>query len=355
MKNSIKLICFSLLGVLWYSDVYSQSGCHNIDLGVIQVYADPWQLTVGDTGTVNMSIIAIGCPGLPQEAMLVQVTISDNIDMGSCLLIDDYGIWSTIWVEYQNNSTVIWLQNTKGGPLNGVGAWVLKLPFTAVSPIDEGDIVVNIGFNGEVPWSDNNDLNSTLTGHFKVLLPTPINLGAFSANVKDCSGVEVNWTTYSETNVDRIEVEKSYDGKIYETISAQKSKGNATKKSNYSVMDRTPLKPGKVYYRLKTIDLDGSISYSRIVPVTVNCDGKNDMTIYPNPTYGPASVHFSGFKPGSKLKVALLNAQGQVLKTLTMDADERNNLDLTDYPGGVYFLKVLDDHNTLRAKIIKVN
>ncbi len=362
MKNLIKLICFSLLGVLWYSDVYSQTGCpdqygvYNIDLGVIQVYADPWQLTVGETGTVNMSIIAIGCSGLPQGAMLVQVTISDNIDMGSCLLIDDYGIWSTIWVDHQNNSTVIWILNTKGGPLNGVGAWVLKLPFTAVSPIDEGDIVVNLGFNGNLPWSDNNDLNTTLTGHFKVLLlPTPINLGSFSANVKDCSGVEINWTTYSETNVDKIEVQKSYDGKIYETIAAQKSKGNATMKSNYSVLDGAPLKSGKVYYRLKTIDLDGSTSYSRIIPVTVNCDGKSDMTVYPNPTHGPASVQFSGFKAGSTLQVALLNAQGQVLKTITMDPDERNSLDLTDYPGGVYFLKVLDDQNTLRTKIIKVN
>ncbi len=279
-----------------------------------------------------------------------------------CQLVNDYGVWSTIGVFYENNATVIWLQNTKSSLNSNVNLFILQFPFTSAIPTpQEHRGVVNAQISYFPPYSgDYNDGHTEDDGTFSYFVvfdrvPTPINLGSFSANVKDCSGVEINWTTYSETNVDKIEVQKSYDGKIYETIAAQKSKGNATMKSNYSVLDGAPLKSGKVYYRLKTIDLDGSTSYSRIIPVTVNCDGKSDMTVYPNPTHGPASVQFSGFKAGSTLQVALLNAQGQVLKTITMDPDERNSLDLTDYPGGVYFLKVLDDQNTLRTKIIKVN
>lgn len=345
------------MGLFPLTQAISQ-GCKSTDLQFTDVFVDPWNLTVGQEGDIVIPFNAIGCSGVPQNAVLIEISVNDNLDLGTCELVNDYGIWETIFYEYLNGATAIYIQNTKGSLDDQINLYVLKIHFTAVTPTTpKGVIVANVGYVNDYAngYYDSNPNNNFDDDDFFVSLPTPINLGPFSANVKDCSGVEINWTTYSETNVDKIEVQKSYDGKIYETIAAQKSKGNATMKSNYSVLDGAPLKSGKVYYRLKTIDLDGSISYSRIIPVTVNCDGKSDMTVYPNPTHGPASVQFSGFKAGSTLQVALLNAQGQVLKTITMDPDERNSLDLTDYPGGVYFLKVLDDQNTLRTKIIKVN
>ena len=357
MKNLFTIIFYFLVGLLPLTQVYSQ-GCKNSNLGFTDVHVDPWNLIVGQEGEIVIPFSAIGCAGVPQYAVLIEVSVTDQLDLGNCVLVDDYGIWETIYYEYANNATAIWIQNTKGSLDYQINLFDLKIHFTAVTPTSpKGTIVANVGYLNPycLDWYETNPTDNGDWDEFVVSLPTPINLGPFSANVKDCNSIEINWTTYSETNVDRIEVQKSYDGRNFETVTAQKSKGNVIVKSNYSVVDTAPLQPGKVYYRLKTIDLDGSISYSRIIPVTVNCGLKKDIIVYPNPTYGPTSVQFSGFKAGSALKVALMNAQGQVLRTMALDPVEKNSLDLSDYPGGVYFLKVLDDQSTLRAKIIKVN
>jgi hypothetical protein len=47
--------------------------------------------------------------------------------------------------------------------------------------------------------------------------------------------------------------------------------------------DPTPL-GGSNYYRIKTIDLSGDITYSRVVSVDI--DGRPDIIIAPNPVIG---------------------------------------------------------------------
>lgn len=208
----------------------------------------------------------------------------------------------------------------------------------------------NLGGSSDDPF--NNQLNTAV----EVTIPLPIKLGDFNAKVDDCSSVNVTWNTYSEENFDRAEVQKSLDGKKYVTIGSVKSKGNGLSVNNsYLFTDNAPLVSGTVYYRLKAIDLDNAVSYSRVATAIVKCDNAMDMNIYPNPTHGEANITFTGFKTNNAREMLLLNVKGDIVKTFKMDPLTNNNLNINELPSGVYYLKMVDETVVLQKKFIKVN
>jgi Secretion system C-terminal sorting domain len=93
----------------------------------------------------------------------------------------------------------------------------------------------------------------------------PVELTSFNvANVNNNN--ELRFTTASESNNSHFEIERSNNGKNFETISRIEGKGTTQEVSNYSFTDRTPNK-GINYYRLKQVDLDGRFEYSKVVSV----------------------------------------------------------------------------------------
>ncbi|TAL60780.1 MAG: hypothetical protein EPN85_06465 [Bacteroidetes bacterium] len=64
----------------------------------------------------------------------------------------------------------------------------------------------------------------------------PVELLSFSANCKNNS-VKLYWQTASEQNNDYFEVERSTDGKIFESIGNAKGAGNSSTISNYEFVN----------------------------------------------------------------------------------------------------------------------
>jgi hypothetical protein len=95
--------------------------------------------------------------------------------------------------------------------------------------------------------------------------PLAVRLIDFSATKKNQS-IQLNWQTATEQNAGWFEIERSQDGNAFASIAQIKAVGNATLMSNYSFEDGNPL-AGTNYYRLKMVDLDGSVSYSKTVSV----------------------------------------------------------------------------------------
>lgn len=88
--------------------------------------------------------------------------------------------------------------------------------------------------------------------------PLPVVLTAFSARSLNATNVQVDWTTQTEIDTDRYEVEKSEDGKTWLQVARVQAKGV----SDYRVKDA--YRDGYIYYRLHSIDLDGTSSYSPV-------------------------------------------------------------------------------------------
>ncbi len=113
----------------------------------------------------------------------------------------------------------------------------------------------------------------------------PVELISFEGQVIN-SKVVLDWSTAQEINNDYFEIQRSMDGRNFETIGSINGSGNSDVKISYSFTDQLPYL-GISYYRLNQIDFDGAFEYSKVILInnTSLRDGI-EVTIFPNPTEG---------------------------------------------------------------------
>ena len=93
----------------------------------------------------------------------------------------------------------------------------------------------------------------------------PIELLYFNGVVCE-TGNKLYWSTASEDNNDYFNIEKTRDGKIWNSISNMKGAGNSSTQLYYSFVDED-VENIINYYRLKQTDYDGKFKYSEIISI----------------------------------------------------------------------------------------
>ena len=122
-------------------------------------------------------------------------------------------------------------------------------------------------------------------------------------------GVQIDWTVYTEDNVEKFVVERSADGLNFDPV----GNVNATNISKYGYFDASPL-PGISFYRLRSVDNDGRSGYSAIVKINLYKNDKS-ITVYPNPvTGGYVSLQGSDLARGN-YAVKIFTVTGQQVFT----------------------------------------
>jgi hypothetical protein len=116
---------------------------------------------------------------------------------------------------------------------------------------------------------------------------TPITLLFFSAT-KTNSGVLLNWETANEVDVDHFEVERSSDGG--RTFVGIKNTSPLGDSKLYAASDMAlPVGVETIFYRLKSVDINGQFSYSNIVKISIR--GLIDIKVGPNPAITTITVY----------------------------------------------------------------
>jgi Secretion system C-terminal sorting domain len=133
----------------------------------------------------------------------------------------------------------------------------------------------------------------------------PVHQLQFTA-VPKIAGVSLQWQTTGEFNVHHFEIERSASGVIFERLASVAAKGISSG-SNYTTEDPQPLS-GKNYYRLISIDNDGSRHYSTIKMVSF--EKIQAITIYPNPAQRNIVLRH-GFT--GRVVIGILDAQGSLV------------------------------------------
>ncbi|MFP5042931.1 T9SS type A sorting domain-containing protein [Parasediminibacterium sp. JCM 36343] len=105
----------------------------------------------------------------------------------------------------------------------------------------------------------------------------PVTMINFSAAINSKS-VKLSWEAF-ELNNSSFVVQSSLDGTNFIEIDNIKAKGSGT--NSYEFTDNFPT-PGLNYYRVKSIDKDGSYSYSKTVSIIFNST-KSKIALCPNP------------------------------------------------------------------------
>jgi hypothetical protein len=110
----------------------------------------------------------------------------------------------------------------------------------------------------------------------------PLTILEFSARPAD-EGVLIYWRTADEMDTERFIVQRSTDGVNFRDYSSQPAAGDAPGQVlSYDAVDRSP-RSALVYYRLRTEDFSGLVTYSKVVSVKAARAENPGMAIYPNP------------------------------------------------------------------------
>ncbi len=124
--------------------------------------------------------------------------------------------------------------------------------------------------------------------------PLPVELAEFSINDENCTN-KIEWTTLSEVGTAYFEIERSADGVQFEMIQELAAIGGPTKVTSYKFVDNVVIQTN--FYRLKIIDLDGSVQFSQIIANTLNCERFDaNFRFYPNAFRSLATIEFHSDK-----------------------------------------------------------
>lgn len=150
----------------------------------------------------------------------------------------------------------------------------------------------------------------------------PIVLDYFTAAVTPSNSVLVEWGTVSEIDNDFFTLERSSDGKIFESIATVEGAGNSLRKLQYSFEDKKST-VGMNYYRLKQTDYNGDFEYFKIVGVnntlgsTQNAVSAQKMPLiiseaYPNPFKNELNLSFEAEGDGG-VEIMLQDSRGEIV------------------------------------------
>ncbi len=223
------------------------------------------------------------------------------------------------------------------------------LPFNSINDVPAvlstnkyKPIIVELGYsnNTGIVWVGETESGKKV--YWDSFLAVPVELINFGAEL-NTDKIILNWSTATETNNLGFEIEK----KIYnnwEKIGSVAGMGTSSELNNYSFTDYNT-SAHNVFYRLKQIDFDGTIKYSKQIEVNIPEVPLNFSLSqnFPNP-----------FNPSTLIKYSIPNANIVILKIYDVLGSEittlvnefKNagtyevNFNALNLSSGIYFYKI---------------
>ncbi|WP_333819058.1 hypothetical protein [Ohtaekwangia sp.] len=176
----------------------------------------------------------------------------------------------------------------------------------------------------------------------------PIKLVEFAGEAV-AAGNNIHWVTSMERNFDYFELERADKDLVFETIATIKGKGGLDVTTSYQFVDTAPL-VGNNYYRLKSVDLDGSFEYSDVIVAELT--GNSDVKIYPTlVSDGSFSVQLSD-SYSKPVRLEMTDAMGHLVYV----SDLTETISTIEFPTsvlpGIYQVK-LSSNQQVVARIFK--
>ena len=183
------------------------------------------------------------------------------------------------------------------------------------------------------------------------LLVLPVKIMSVRAIAQGDNTIKVEWDAVVDGEHDHFEVERADDRTNFTTV------GIGPNQPPYEFLDLQP-RDGFNYYRIKAVDKNGEVVYSKIVGAWIHIPRL--VSVYPNPMSGTERV-FVGLKNMSRdvIKVELTDLQGRTCYSLSKAVDENTtqlSLDIRNLAAQSYILKVTDSKGVVLGteKLVKL-
>ncbi|MGB0863049.1 MAG: T9SS type A sorting domain-containing protein [Saprospiraceae bacterium] len=160
----------------------------------------------------------------------------------------------------------------------------------------------------------------------------PVELTFFKGQ-KVAQGAELTWQTATEKNNEGFDIQRSDDGKNWETIDFIQGYGTTQETKNYTYFDKLTL-TNTNYYRLMQIDFDGQFEYSHVISVSLqNQSAQPEIRLFPNPVSNQLNIE------GGQGLATIYNILGQPIREFSI-VDSLFSIETTDLPNGQYMLTI---------------
>ncbi len=181
----------------------------------------------------------------------------------------------------------------------------------------------------------------------------PLRWLSFSAVAEDDFVSRLDWFTADEINNSHFEIQRS-QGQDDPFVTIGRVEADAVVRSvhGYSFVDEQA-RPGKNYYRIKQVDIDGQFQYSSIRTVSFK---QSDLLVdaWPNPANETLMVDLFGIHAGGR--ISMVDLSGRVIYHEAFDAVQtRREIDLDLFAEGIYTLLVESGelHHVQKIVIVK--
>lgn len=301
-------------------------------------------------GTNDNGLYANNAGGSPRFCNVYDASTATFTDFGPVLNTTNYYLMTIVRNGVSNDITFyvdgasILTYNDAGGiyASNGTNPIIfLRDDISAPVPCESGPSLVRY-ISLSTATSSAGQVATFFTNLVSAVLP--VNLTAFNAQKNGNSGL-LQWQTATEINAAYYNVERSFDGINFTTVSKVNAKGQAS--NTYTFNDAAGLSSTNTYYRLKIVDNNGNYKYSSIVRLA-NGQGIK-VSVYPNPASDVVTV--SGLKANDNIK--LLSIDGKLLLQQNASGAQSMIVNIAKYKPGTYILQVKNDAEVSQQKIIK--
>lgn len=183
--------------------------------------------------------------------------------------------------------------------------------------------------------------------------PLPVDLISFTGFLND-QQIRLAWSTASEINNDYFELERSYDGEYYQSITTISGNGNTNEITKYNFKDRD-YHEGINYYRLKQVDFDGNFEIFEPIVISAQTTQQAQLTIYPNPSNSELHIRLDGIDNQSGSSMVISDHMGKIVYREPLSPATKQwsieNLNTILVPG-IYLLNVQTGSSNLREKLV---
>ena len=173
----------------------------------------------------------------------------------------------------------------------------------------------------------------------------PVELLDFQAKRKDSDKILLQWTSSQELAFSHYEIERSSDSRQWEMLGKIYGKGAG----NYDFEDRpeAALQTQTLYYRLRLVDLNGTVRYSDIRSVEPEA---RSLHFYPNPSTGKVFVQWAQAPADGEFVVKICSTDGRCTSSNWSPSEP---ILLPEIPG-VYLIQIWESGSLLKTSKIEV-
>ena len=172
--------------------------------------------------------------------------------------------------------------------------------------------------------------------------------------------IAVRWNVASELNLSHYELERSEDAQLFEHIGSLNAFGTTNQMQAYQYNDFDVRAFQTYYYRIKSVDLDGSYEYSPVVSGSLIAPvefSENAISLYPNPTQDEFMISIFS-EMDRDLSVVIHNSVGQMLENKNVHLSSGNTIlkyNADEWAPGVYHIEITDVNSSekINKRIIK--